>query len=89
MKVSLHNPYVIAVQVTELNLQQVADFTGGAIKGISLPAADQEVEFYEFGEEQRAQVGDWIVRIGLKGNKLLHLKVPPEYMPFIFKEHIE
>jgi hypothetical protein len=87
MRVTFHLGFVEAKQLNTGNLKEIADWCGGDIKGIRLSAAEQEVEFNEFGQEQRAQVGDWIVRLGSKGGRMIYLKVPPEYMPFIFKEH--
>jgi len=52
---------VTAVQLTEDNLDDAAQWCNGQIMGIKLPRNEQLVEFHCRGEECRAEVGNWIV----------------------------
>ncbi len=54
--------FVAAVQVTVDNLEQVATWCNGAVKGIKLPRSMQCVDVWSDGEERRADVGDFVVR---------------------------
>ena len=53
---------VEAVQVTEDNLEEVATWCNGSVRGTLLPEGDRMVEFNFRGEDQRANVGDWVVK---------------------------
>lgn len=54
-----------AVQVTKDNLEAVAAWCGGSVRGTKLPKSEQVIEWYNplFPDHPTiASVGDWIVR---------------------------
>lgn len=65
MRIEKYEPVtttVDAVQVTVDNMEDVAFWCDGAIKGTKLPPEDREIEIWNkvLQQEQRAEVGDWI-----------------------------
>lgn len=60
-------PVVIEAQrVTVNNLEQIATWCRGSVKGIALPLHDQVIDIQTLEGEMRADVGDWIIK-GVKG----------------------
>ena len=55
---------VQAQQVTAKNIYEVSKWCGGSIRGTRLPPEEQEIELWVFDSDQRAKVGDWIIREG-------------------------
>ncbi len=53
--------------VTESNLESIAEWCGGRVRGTKLPAADRIVQWDRRGEEIDANVGEWIVDKKLDG----------------------
>lgn len=53
---------VEARQVTVGNLESIEAWSNGAIKGTKLPRDQRIIEIQNAGIEQRAEVGDWIVK---------------------------
>lgn len=60
-------PVVIEAQrVTVNNLDQIASWCNGSVKGICLPLHEQVIDIQTLEGEMRADVGDWIIK-GVKG----------------------
>ena len=56
-----------AAQVTVDNLDALARWCNGSVRGIKLPLEDQEIRLYAPDDiEQHAHVNDWIVRMAPK-----------------------
>jgi hypothetical protein len=53
---------VEAYRVTSYNIDHLASWCGGAVKGTKLPPEQREIELICRSDEQRAKVGDWIVK---------------------------
>lgn len=54
---------VFANQVKENNLEDIANWCNGKIRGTALPRQDQIVQFDDYnGIEQDAHIGDWVVQ---------------------------
>jgi len=53
---------VEARQVTVGNLESVEAWCGGSMRGILLPRSQRIIEVNNQGIEQRAEVGDWVVK---------------------------
>ncbi len=60
-------PIVIeAYLLTVDNLEFVERWSGGSIKGISLPRTERVIDIQTLEGEMRANIGDWVIR-GIKG----------------------
>lgn len=60
-------PVVIEAQrVTVNNLDQIANWCRGSVKGTKLPLHERVVDIQTLEGEMRADVGDWIIK-GVKG----------------------
>lgn len=60
-------PVVIeARRLNEANLEEVATWCRGSIKGVNLPRHERVIDIQTLEGEMRAQMGDWIIR-GVKG----------------------
>lgn len=46
------------------NQEEMEKWTNGSIKGVKLPVEDRVLEFHRDGEEHRAELNDWVVKIG-------------------------
>lgn len=55
---------VEAHQLEAGNLNALALWCNGSVKGVMLPPERRCIDFSRLGEEQRAEVGDWIVKEG-------------------------
>lgn len=54
---------IFANQVKEYNLENIADWCNGKVRGRLLPRQDQFVQFDDYnGIEQDAHMGDWVVQ---------------------------
>jgi len=53
---------VEARQVTGGNLESVEAWCDGSIHGLLLPRSQRIIEVNNYGIEQRAEIGDWIVK---------------------------
>lgn len=63
MKVQFNYGAVEALQVSVENTEELARWCSGSIKSTALPAEEREIEVSFNGEEDRAAVGDWILRV--------------------------
>lgn len=61
-----------AMRVTVANMQQVATWSDGAIKGTKLNVEDRVIAVTFFGDEQTAEVGDWIVKWRANAHQVFH-----------------
>lgn len=54
---------VLAIQLTESNLESVADWCNGSIKGIVLPRSEQVIQVWDKVNEieWEAGIGDWVL----------------------------
>ncbi len=58
------NTEILFKQLTADNLEDIASLTRGAIKGLKLPREQQIVAFSQNGEEQRLEIGNYLMIIG-------------------------
>jgi len=54
--------YIVCEQVTIDNLQELADWCGGRVLGISLPPSERCVELNSTSKFLQANIGDWICK---------------------------
>lgn len=52
---------IVARQITIENMEELASWCRGAIKGTKLPAERREIEIYTVDAEYSAEVGDFLV----------------------------
>lgn len=63
MPVFRKKPYQVeGRQVTIGNLESIEVWCNGAIKGTRLPRSERVIEVNHQGIEQRAEIGEWIVK---------------------------
>lgn len=58
------NLNVKVYKLTVDNLEEVADFCGGAVKGIKLPIAQRCIDFWYGDTEHRIEIGQYLMYIG-------------------------
>ena len=63
-----------AVQLTEHNLIEVENWSGGCIKGTALPAVERVIDIQVYSGEIRAEIGDFIIKDESSRNKFKILK---------------
>ena len=51
-----------AFKLNQYNIAQLERWCGGSIKGTSLPAHQQVIDIQTNSGEQRADMGDWIIK---------------------------
>lgn len=68
----LKHSNVRAIQLTPKNVDAVADFCCGSIKGTCLPASEQVVDFWCCGMDHRIEQGDWVVEVAPRIFQLLN-----------------
>ncbi len=76
-KYRLKYDHVIGYTVTAETLESVERWSQGAIKGTALPRSERAVEVRLFdGSHEKAEVGDLVLRLGVRDGRFLHLIVP-------------
>ena len=46
------------------NQEELMEWTNGSIKGVNLPVEHRALDIHRDGEEYRAELTDWVVKIG-------------------------
>ena len=76
-------PLVIeAHQLRPNNIETLAEWCGGSIKGTALPVEHQCIDIQTLEGEMRAEMGDWIIR-GIKGE---HYPCKPDIFKTTYEE---
>lgn len=85
-RIGLKARYVMAMQVTVDNIQEVELWCSGSIRGMLLPVEQRIVQLQSTvsGHEEDASIGNWIVRVGHLNNRMLYIVCTDEVFKRVF-----